>query len=100
MEKETKFYNGRLYMQTENGDLKIVPMGMDDARIKTVQGELDVVEIEGQKYVTRDYKFLRKMTPELEQQVYDKGDLEDIIGMNTNEANSIKESKEVIRESR
>lgn len=66
MEKETKFYNGRLYTVADNGDLNIVPFGMDDARLKPVQGELDVVEIDGQKYVTRDNRHLQKMTPELE----------------------------------
>lgn len=83
-ERKTKIYNGRLYLETEKGNLVLVPRGMDDARDlkNSVEGELDVIEIDGQKYVTRDYKTLNKMTPELEEQVYNNGDLEDIIKMN------------------
>lgn len=95
MEKETKFYNGRLYMVQNNGDLHIVPFGMDDARMKPVQGELDVIEIDGQKYVTRDNRHLQKMTPELEEQVNSRGDLDDIINMNTDNSTRTEETREI-----
>lgn len=86
MNTEVKTYQGKIYRKIDNEKYIIDDEDINDFDLKNVSGHLDVIEIDDEKYVTKDYKLLHKMTPELEVYVYKKGDLDDIIEMhNDNE---------------
>ena len=79
--KEIKIYRGKKYIKIDENKLLITTEDLCDKDLSIVKGHLDVIEIDNEKYVTKDYKLLHKLTPELEKCIYKKGDLEDIITM-------------------
>lgn len=92
--QKTKIYKNKIYIEIEDGKLLISSEDVNTCDLSIVSGYLDVIEIDDEKYVTKDYKLLHKLTPELEKCVYKKGDLEDIIEMHENDNDSYNEIPE------
>lgn len=86
MKTEIKKYNGKTYIKIDNNRLVISSEDVNDLDLKIVEGHLDVIEIDNEKYVTKDYKLLYKLTPELEKYVYKNGDLDDILEMHEDDS--------------
>ena len=94
--RKTKTYKNKIYIEIENGNLLISSENINDYDLSIVDGYLDVVEIDNEKYVTKDYKLLHKLTPKLEKYVYKKGDLEDIIEMHEDDEDNYEEIPEIL----